>query len=190
MGSTDQSPFPKPLKQSGALERFTYKETTPVIGREFLNVNIVDDLLNAPNADELIRDLAITSILSLHLDMLDDLYLTLILVSERGVVFFRKQDNLTNALQKQLNHRLGQLSGKPSTSTLHIHPVLNNSSEFGVDDAEISTISSFQRKALFKDSDARNRRRYDAAQWHSDIQFEPTPADYFVTFDSAPQVWR
>lgn len=23
-----------------------------------------------------------------------------------------------------------------------------------------------------------NRRRYDAAQWHSDIQFEPNPADY------------
>jgi alpha-ketoglutarate-dependent taurine dioxygenase len=93
-------------------------------------------------------------------------------VSERGVVFFRKQDNLTNTLQKQLNHRLGQLSGKPSTSTLHIHPILNNTSEFGVDDVEISTISSLQRKALLKNSDARNKRRYDAASWHSDIQFE------------------
>jgi alpha-ketoglutarate-dependent taurine dioxygenase len=99
-------------------------------------------------------------------------------VSERGVVFFRKQDNLTNTLQKQLNHRLGQLSGKPSTSTLHIHPILNNTSEFGVDDVEISTISSLQRKALLKNSDARNKRRYDAASWHSDIQFEPVPADY------------
>jgi alpha-ketoglutarate-dependent taurine dioxygenase len=77
-----------------------------------------------------------------------------------------------------LNHRLGQLSGKPSTSTLHIHPILNNTSEFGVDDVEISTISSLQRKALFKNSDARNKRRYDAASWHSDIQFEPAPADY------------
>ncbi|KAI5207810.1 taurine dioxygenase family protein [Aureobasidium subglaciale] len=159
MVSADQSSFPKPLKQSGALEKFAYEETTPVIGREFSDVNIVDDLLNAPNADELIRDLAIT-------------------ISERGVVFFRKQDNLTNALQKQLNHRLGQLSGKPSDSTLHIHPVLNNSSEFGVDDAEISTISSLQRKALFKEGETRDKRRYDAAQWHSDIQFEPVPADY------------
>lgn len=61
MSSADQPSFPKPLKQSGALEQFNYEETTPVIGREFLDVNIVDDLLNAPNADELIRDLAITS---------------------------------------------------------------------------------------------------------------------------------
>lgn len=98
-------------------------------------------------------------------------------VSERGVVFFRKQDNLTNALQKEFVHRLGQLAGKPSDSTLHVHPVLNNSNEFGVD-AEISTISSVARKRLFKDSETRNRRRYDAAQWHSDIQFEGAPADY------------
>jgi hypothetical protein len=32
-----------------------------VIGTEFHNVDIVDDLMNAPNADELLRDLAITS---------------------------------------------------------------------------------------------------------------------------------
>jgi alpha-ketoglutarate-dependent taurine dioxygenase len=100
------------------------------------------------------------------------------LVSERGVVFFRAQDNLTNELQKQLVHRLGQLTGKPSTSTLHIHPVLNNTSEFGVDDAEISTISSVLRKKLFPGQQHKNHRRYDAAQWHSDIQFEPVPADY------------
>lgn len=61
MSSADQPSFPTPLKQSGALEQFSYEETTPVIGREFLDVNIVDDLLNASNADELIRDLAITS---------------------------------------------------------------------------------------------------------------------------------
>lgn len=61
MVSVDQTSFPKPLKQSGALENFTYEDTTPVIGREFPDVNIVDDLLNASNADELIRDLAITS---------------------------------------------------------------------------------------------------------------------------------
>jgi hypothetical protein len=67
MPSADQPPYPKPLKQSGALEQFSYEETTPVIGREFLNVNIVEDLLNASNADELIRDLAITSMFALWL---------------------------------------------------------------------------------------------------------------------------
>jgi hypothetical protein len=53
--------YPEPLKLSGALDHFTQEETTPVIGREFIGVNIVDDLLNAENADERLRDLAITS---------------------------------------------------------------------------------------------------------------------------------
>lgn len=53
--------YPKPLNLTGVLERFEYEETTPVIGREYPTLNIVDDLLNAANADELIRDLAITS---------------------------------------------------------------------------------------------------------------------------------
>ena len=56
-----QAPYPKPLKLAGVLEKFPYEETTPTIGREFPSINIVDDLLNAENADELIRDLAITS---------------------------------------------------------------------------------------------------------------------------------
>jgi alpha-ketoglutarate-dependent taurine dioxygenase len=104
-----------------------------------------------------------------------------LIVSERGVVFFRAQNNLTDALQKQLVHRLGQLTNKPSDSTLHIHPILNNTSEFGVNDAEISTISSLQRKKTFRHEKSQRptgSRHYDAAQWHSDIQFEPVPADY------------
>jgi hypothetical protein len=59
--SSDLAQYPAPLKLSGALDKFSFEDTTPVIGREFLNVNIVDDLLNAPNADDLVRDLAITS---------------------------------------------------------------------------------------------------------------------------------
>ena len=50
-----------------------------------------------------------------------------------------------------------------------------------MDDAQISTISSLGRKNIFKHEDHRRpsgSRRYDAAQWHSDIQFEPVPADY------------
>lgn len=56
-----QTTLHKPLQPSGALAKFKYEDTTPEIGREFFNVNIVDQLLNAPNADELLRDLAITS---------------------------------------------------------------------------------------------------------------------------------
>ncbi|CAN9099230.1 unnamed protein product [Alternaria alternata] len=163
MTASTKQEYPAPQTKTGALDAgFKFEETTPVIGREYPDVNIVEDILNASNADDLIRDLAIT-------------------ISERGVVFFRAQDNLTNDLQKSLVHRLGQLTGKPVDSTLHIHPILNNTSEFGVDDAQISTISSLGRKSIFKHEDHRRpsgSRRYDAAQWHSDIQFEPIPADY------------
>jgi hypothetical protein len=53
--------YPEPLTLSGALDHFKYEETTPIIGREFLDVSIVDDFLNAENADERLRDLAIIS---------------------------------------------------------------------------------------------------------------------------------
>jgi hypothetical protein len=53
--------YPEPLKLSGALDHFKHEETTPIIGREFIDVNIVDDLLDTENADERLRDLAITS---------------------------------------------------------------------------------------------------------------------------------
>ncbi|KAH9909639.1 alpha-ketoglutarate-dependent sulfonate dioxygenase [Xylariomycetidae sp. FL2044] len=152
--------YPKPIPLSGALEQFKYEDTTPIVGREFLDVNIVDDLLHAgEDSDARLRDLAVT-------------------ISQRGVVFFRAQNNLTNDLQKQLVDRLGRLTGKPEASSLHIHPILNDTSEFGVGDHEISTISSVQRKQLFKKDELRAGMRYDASQWHSDIQFEPVPADY------------
>ena len=50
----------EPLKLSGALDQFRSFDVTPVIGREYVDVDLVD-LLRAPNSDELLRDLAITS---------------------------------------------------------------------------------------------------------------------------------
>lgn len=50
----------EPLKLSGALDQFKFFDTTPVIGREFVDVDLAE-WLRAPNSDELIRDLAITS---------------------------------------------------------------------------------------------------------------------------------
>lgn len=49
-----------PLDLSGALESFEFEESTPAIGREYVNIDVVKDILEADNADELIRDLAIT----------------------------------------------------------------------------------------------------------------------------------
>jgi hypothetical protein len=50
----------EPLKLSGALDHFESFDVTPTIGREFVGVNLAK-WLRAPNSDELIRDLAITS---------------------------------------------------------------------------------------------------------------------------------
>lgn len=50
----------EPLELSGSLKDLKQHDVTPAIGREFPEANLID-LLNAPNSDELIRDLAITS---------------------------------------------------------------------------------------------------------------------------------
>lgn len=59
--------LPKPLKSSGALARFDWEDVTPVIGREFPTINLVDDILQAANSDELLRDLAIESGFTLNM---------------------------------------------------------------------------------------------------------------------------
>ena len=100
------------------------------------------------------------------------------LVSRRGVVFFRKQDDLDNELQKVLAQRLGELSGKPSTSKLHIHPVSNSGRKLGGKDDQISVISSEQAKELY--SDRFIKKQSGKEGWHSDITFEPVPSDYAI----------
>jgi alpha-ketoglutarate-dependent taurine dioxygenase len=59
-------------------------------------------------------------------------------VSQRGVVFFRDQD-LNIEQQKLLGTKLGELTGKPESSKLHVHPITEETSELG---DEISVISS------------------------------------------------
>jgi len=101
-------------------------------------------------------------------------------VSQRGVVFFRAQNDLTNDLQKKLILRLGELTGRPATSSLHIHPILNSERELGGSDPEISTISSVQHNKYYAKPtlDGLSSKKQSRAQWHSDIAFEPVPADY------------
>jgi alpha-ketoglutarate-dependent taurine dioxygenase len=98
-------------------------------------------------------------------------------------VWFRKQDSLTNNLQKELITRIGQLSGRPSTSGLHIHPVLNAEGDVGAErdpDQEISTISSklFSKVYNLNPDEALCQKKQNADAWHSDIAFEPVPADF------------
>ena len=96
------------------------------------------------------------------------------------MVFFRAQNNLTDYLQKKLILRLGEVSGRPATSRLHIHPIFNSERELGGDDLEISTIGSVQRKMLCREQamDEVSPKNQQRAQWHSDISWEPVPADY------------
>ncbi len=77
--------------------------------------------------------------------------------------------------------RLGEVTGKrPATSGLHIHPILNSERELGGSDPEISTISSVQAGKFYRKDveDSLSPKKQSSAQWHSDIAFEPVPADY------------
>jgi len=89
---TGNSLLVEPLKYSGSLDQYKSFDVTNVIGREYPEASLLEILKD----DEKIRDLAIT-------------------VSQRGVVFFRNQD-ITVEDQKKLGQKLGELTGKPSSS--------------------------------------------------------------------------
>jgi hypothetical protein len=122
-GLTQSASFPTPLTYSGTLDHYDSFDVTSVIGREFPKLQLTEILQD----DSKIRDLAI-------------------LVSQRGVVFFRNQD-ITIEDQKVLGQKLGELTGKPSTSKLHKHALSNSKRGIAVDengklDDEVSVISS------------------------------------------------
>lgn len=174
----------EPLKLNGVLDQFKSFDVTPVIGKEFPEASLAD-WLRAPNSDDLIRDLAITSSRStprvpvaFHDKIFADLY---ILVSQRGVVFFRAQDGLNDNLQKELAQRLEELTGKPESSKLHIHPVSNSGREDGGSDDEISVISSVQARKIFPGYFGPTDKKQSGKEgWHSDITFEPVTSDYAI----------
>lgn len=113
--------YPRPpLKLSGVLDKYEHDELTPVIGREYPTIQL-RDLLEAPNSEELLRELGIISKLG---RLFFDSYLWCV-VSRRGVVFFRNQD-LTPEEQKEVTDKIARAVGKPASSTLHIHPIINS----------------------------------------------------------------
>ncbi|XAO27266.1 hypothetical protein I312_106110 [Cryptococcus bacillisporus CA1280] len=142
----------QPIPRNHSLDKWKSFEVTPFIGQEFGSDIQLSQIVNAPNADELIKDLAV-------------------LISQRGVVFFRAQDiNVDD--QKTLGKRLGELSGKPGDSTLHIHPTTEISSSKG---DQISIITSERQSRNIGDPS-----RLASQLWHSDITFEPVPSDYAI----------
>lgn len=50
----------EPMKPTGVLDQYEHWEVTPSCGREYPTLNVAD-LMNAPNSDELIRELGVIS---------------------------------------------------------------------------------------------------------------------------------
>lgn len=111
-------------------------------------------------------------------------------MSQRGVVFFRDQD-ITAKQQEQLATRLGELSGKPATSKLHIHPLTAEFSETG-DFISVITSDFNQIRPVGNDGyDGEDKSELASNGWHSEynrrvtaltisITFEKTPSDYAI----------
>lgn len=147
----------EPLKPTGAFDKYEFAELTPVIGREYSNVQLTD-LLKAENADELIRELAI-------------------IVSQRNVVFFKNQD-IDLEQQKVLGNKLGVLSGRPKESGLHIHPTITTQEKVE-SGPEIHVITSAKHKQIELEDDL-DVSQFATREWHSDITFEPVPSDFAI----------
>lgn len=104
----------------GSLAQFKSYDETTHIGTRFPDESLqLSQILKAPNSDELIKDMAV-------------------LLSQRGVIFFTNQD-MTIGDQKELITRMGQLTGRPKTSTLHKHPIHEAHPELGEDVTVISS---------------------------------------------------
>ena len=88
----------------------------------------------------------------------------IVLVSQRNVVFFRNQD-ITIEQQKELGRRLGELSGKPASSKLHIHPLTPEFSELG---DQVTVITSERRQAYKGNDDISTRA---SRGWHVEYAF-------------------
>ncbi|KAL5364277.1 hypothetical protein BJX96DRAFT_168159 [Aspergillus floccosus] len=148
-----------PLKYTGLLKRYNSFDVTPLIGTEFPDTNVVE-LMKASNSDNLLRDLAITT-------------------SDRGVVFFRAQTLLTDNLQKQLAHRLGVLTGKPESSSLHNHPLCDFNKE---EDKNISTVTTDRAK-----NPAEDRYKNQANRRHGARDLPKTGGD--TVFASSCEIY-
>lgn len=93
----------QPLEYSGAIDEYERVELTPALGDQFSpEVRLKEILaLGKEEGDKVLKDLAI-------------------LLSYRGVLFFKDQNDLVPEDLAALALRLGELSGKPKESGLHM----------------------------------------------------------------------
>ncbi|THV49455.1 hypothetical protein BGAL_0194g00140 [Botrytis galanthina] len=146
----------KPLVNNGVLDQFEHSDLTPVIGRVFDEKVQLKEFLSPSTSEELFKDLALT-------------------ISDRGVVFFTNQD-INPEQMKAVIERISKAAGSPESSTLHIHPLTEQSSELG---DQVSVISSTkQAKGGGLTHQLSDVSRFASTGWHADITFERVPSDY------------
>lgn len=51
----------KPVQSTHALDQLSHEDLTPAIGRAYQDVNIIEDIMKADDADERLRELALVS---------------------------------------------------------------------------------------------------------------------------------
>ncbi|GMF75681.1 unnamed protein product [Aspergillus oryzae] len=140
--------YPEPMQLSGILDQYESFQVTPCIGTEFPKANLAE-WLSSPNADALLRDLAIT------------------------IVFFRAQTDLDGELQKELTHRLGVQSGKPAGHRLSKHPL----HLIRKDDPEMGVLDPGRQQKLHGVENTQKRQRA-VLEYHSDGSYEVCPPDF------------
>lgn len=178
MGSLGQTASLRvqPLKKGTSIDHLEYVDVTPIIGREYPTASL-KEMLDAPNSDDQLRDLAIT-------------------ICERGVVFFRKpQDDLSVEEQKHITDLLGKLTGRPAENGLHVHPIYNDPNNLpmadGTTDKNIYVINSEAAKKLYATMKNRpgtaGEPRDLGREWHSDSLYENCPSDFsFLRMQDTP----
>ncbi|KAJ1568355.1 hypothetical protein HK096_006791, partial [Nowakowskiella sp. JEL0078] len=132
-----------PATSNGSLDSFDKFNVTSKIGTEFKKESGIQ---LSKLTDEQVKELAL-------------------LVSQRGVVFFRDQDI---TIEEQIE--LGRKFADPSAG-LHTHPVTDAESDLG---DKVLKISSEFNEYYNQDPVYANNG------WHTDITFEPSPSNYAI----------
>ncbi|KAL9622027.1 MAG: hypothetical protein Q9160_003526 [Pyrenula sp. 1 TL-2023] len=149
-----------PLELTNSVDDYVKTDMTPILGTLFEDIDLAE-ILRSPDCDTKIRDIAI-------------------IIAQRGVCVFPGQKNLTIADQKLLCHKLGQLTARPYTSGLNIHPLNQTTLPDGTVDAELTTLARDPSKKLVKQAGfgAHEKKQTHADGWHTDCSYERVPADF------------
>ncbi|UZJ53114.1 hypothetical protein CBS101457_002434 [Exobasidium rhododendri] len=138
------------LKEGETLSHLVPKCVTTAIGDDFeQKVDLASLLPRTLENDAILRDLAIR-------------------VSERGVCFFRNQ-SLDFQGQEEIVVRMAHLTGSPTTSTCHVHPI---SQQAGSKRLELS------EKRIDEQGTILFPNLFSNQYWHVDCTFEPVGPAY------------